>query len=86
MINTWEWAEVAEVMLDLPEGTDEEVVEHCLLQEYGLDLEGFGNVAEKLLGMTAPMRTVLGNELVQAFVVNDEHGTRAIVKQEFKRD
>ncbi|QIG66421.1 hypothetical protein DIREPILLOW8_127 [Vibrio phage Direpillow8] len=83
MIEEWEWAEVAEVMLDLPEGTDEEVVEHRLLQEYGLDLEGFGNVAGKLLGMTVPTRTVLGGQAVQAFVINDEHGTRAIVKQEF---
>ncbi|QIG66229.1 hypothetical protein ROCKET24_123 [Vibrio phage Rocket24] len=86
MIEEWGWAEVAAKILGLPEETDEEVVEHHLLQEYGLDLEGFGNIAEKLLGMTAPMRTVLGNELVQAFVVNDDHGTRAIVKQEFKRD
>lgn len=83
MIEEWEWAEVAAKILGLPEETDDEVVEHHLLQEYGLDLEGFGNIAGKLLNMTVPTRTAIGNQLVQAFVINDEHGTRAIVKQEF---
>lgn len=83
MIEEWEWAEVAAHMFGMSEDTDEEVVERELIDVFGINLETFAAVASNLLNMTAPMRTALGNQLVQAFVVNDEHGTRAIVKQEF---
>ncbi|QDF14754.1 hypothetical protein PONTUS_125 [Vibrio phage Pontus] len=86
MIDTWEWAEVAAHILGLPEETDEEVVERELLQEFGLDLEGFGNIADKLLGMTVPVETALGGSIVQAFVKFEDTHVRALATKDFKRD
>ncbi|BBL19243.1 hypothetical protein KIT04_074 [Vibrio phage KIT04] len=86
MIQYWEWAEVASHILGLPEETDEEVVEHHLLQEYGLDLEGFGNIADKLLNMTVPVETALGGSVVQAFVKFEDTHVRALAKKDFKID
>ena len=85
MIESWEWAEVAETMLGLEEGTDEDVIESAMLDEFGINMGTFSAVASKLLTLTVPTRTALGGQLVQAFVVNDEHGTRAIVKQEYTK-
>lgn len=83
MIESWEWVEVAANLLGMSEDTDEDVIESALLDELGINMETLSLVAGKLLNMTAPIRTALGGQLVQAFVVNDEHGTRAIVKQEY---
>lgn len=83
-IEYWEWEELAAHLLGKAELEDSEEIENLLYNKYGVDTESFAILASDLLNMTAPMRTAITNTLVQAFVVNDEHGTRAVVKQEFK--
>ena len=85
MIESWEWEEVAGHMLGLPEETDAEVIEAELYDKCGISLEVFADVAGRLLNMTAPIKTALTDQVVQAFVVTEEYGARAIVKQEYTK-
>ncbi len=80
-IEYWEWEELAAHMLGLPEETDAEVIEEELYDKCGISLESFADVAGRLLNMTAPIKTALTDQVVQAFVKIEPHGTLAIVKQ-----
>ncbi|ASV43392.1 hypothetical protein [Vibrio phage JSF12] len=82
----WEYYSVAEAVLGMDENSDEELVEEELQEVFGVSFDQFCSIASALLPLTPPIKTYLGERVVNAFVTPVEGGYVALVQQEYKHE
>ena len=70
-MNMYELLELAEAVLDLPEGSDDDVIEDAMYKKFETGLDQFGAIAEALVKFTPTVRTAVTDTPCQGFVKDD---------------
>ena len=64
------------------EEDNEEDIEDLCIKHFNVDIEEFAKIAEALVLLTIPQKSVIGETISHIFAVKDELGYRAILKTE----